>query len=79
VGDCSGARGGDDAMLDSPSCFEFDMLIAGEHCLQLVGMPVDVQVRPGAQQATDPVEWIPGPVEHGLLDGLAALIDLLAG
>ena len=75
------AVGGDDALVDAPGRFDLDVLVSGEHGLQPGDLLVGEQVSAGVQHSPDAVERVSGSApmaEGGLLDALAALIDLLA-
>jgi hypothetical protein len=74
--------GGDDALVDAPGRFNFDVALVGEHGVQAGVLLVSGQLDAGAQHAADAVERLTGApaVPAGLLlDSVAAAVQGIAG
>ena len=74
--------GGDDALVDTPGRFDFDVLFDREHSLQAGGLFLSEQVRAGVQGAARFVERVTGAAampDRVLLHSASALVQRVAG
>lgn len=76
------AVGGDDALVDAPGRFHFDVLLRGEQRGEPIALLVSEEATAGMQCAASLVERVPGAAsmpERGLLDPLPAPVQAIAG
>lgn len=73
--------GGDDALVDTPGRFDFDVVIVGEHLVEPVTLLVGEEAVAGMKGAAGLVQRVTGPPsvpQRGLSDALSASVESVA-